>query len=167
MKSLLLLAAPLSLAGFVAWGCGGVEQTPSSAATTTGSTGTTSSGTGGSGGGGGAPTYCAGKTTLIDDPMSGQAPFPDDAFTIDDPSAVTGVRVHLVPGENYPIPASGPTFKTVFADLSTLDGFGTTAGLTLTFTGPLDPASLPPSGEGSGKADASLVLVDLDRKSVV
>src|SRR5205823_1619609 len=52
--------------------------------------------------------------------------------------------------------------KTVFADISTLDGFGTTAGLTLTFTGPLDPTSLPPSGEGSGTANASVVLVDLD-----
>ncbi len=165
MKSSLLVAAPLPLAALLAWGCGGVEQTPTSA-TTTGTSGTTT-GTGAGGAGGEAPSYCDGKTTLIADPMSGQAPFPDDAFTVDDPSAVTGLRVHVVPGENFPAPATGPTFKTVFADLSTLDGFGTTAGLTLTFTGPLDPLSLPAGGAGSGKADASVVLVDLDAPKAV
>src|SRR5262249_49177701 len=37
-----------------------------------------------------------------------------------------------------------------------------TSGLFFVFSAPIDPMTLPPSGEGSGKPTASLVLVNLD-----
>lgn len=155
MRLALALLGTLALGGSLAFGCGGDGEQQTSA---------TASGSGGSSGGPPAPkAFCEGATTLLYDPLAGQVTsFPDDFFTIDDPTTPTKLRVHMVLGENIPKPPSGPTFETVFKDISTLDGFGTTAGLSLVVSGPLEPGSLPPSGAGSGKADASVVLVNLD-----
>lgn len=88
--------------------------------------------------------------------------FPDDMWTVADSSSPTGLRPHLVDGENLALPASEKGFAKIFRDLSTLDGFGTTAPLYVTLAKPLDAASLPPSGDGSVEAGASVVLVRLD-----
>ncbi len=114
------------------------------------------------GGAAGALAFCDGSTSVIYDPTAHTIDaFPDDYFTQDDASAVTGLRVHTKLGDNLDVPASAQTFASVFDDLSTLDGFGTTSAEYLQFTAPLDPASLPASGDGSGKATDSVLLVKL------
>lgn len=109
-------------------------------------------------------TFCEGSTTFEYAPETGALlNFPDDYFTVDDPDSLTGLRMHAVPGDNLQADAQG--FDQLFADLSTLDGAGVTAGGSMTFSGPLDPTTLPDSGEGSGSADASLLLINLDDPS--
>lgn len=156
----MLLAAAAILAG-----CGGsTDAEPSGAA-----------GGGGAGGDGGtgaddagsdadaAPSFCTGATSLVYDPLAQSImAWPDDYWTVDDATSATGLRVKTKAGDNLVVPASAQAFHQIFDDLSTLDGFGTTAEAFLVFSGPLDPNSLPTSGDGSGKADAPLVLVDLD-----
>src|SRR5262245_8808733 len=100
MRSLPLVFSVFSLGAALASGCGGGEQ-PS------GSSASTSSGTGGAG----PPSFCAGKTSFVYDPASQQVDaFPDDFFSVDDESSATGMRVHMVLGDNVVKPASGPTF---------------------------------------------------------
>jgi len=93
------------------------------------------------------------------DPGAGElAAFPDDAFTVDDASARTGLRLSMAP-EQFPILDTVPdTYRQIFADLATLDGFGVTAGMMLRFDGPLDPASLW-SGEATADVAAPIVVV--------
>lgn len=62
--------------------------------------------------------------------------FPDETWSIADPSTVTGRRLHLG--------AAADAFPENYADLArqleALDGFGLAASIYLRFTGPLDPA---------------------------
>jgi dienelactone hydrolase len=155
MRTVLPLIFVVSFAGFLGTACGGDPDDTSS-----GTSSSSSSGTGGSGGG---VAFCQGATAVLYDPLakSLQA-FPDDFFTVDDPATKTGLRVATVPDQDVVLPASAAPFSNVFADLSVLDGFGTTAGMNLIFTGPLDPQSLPPNGAGSGMPTDSIVLVNLD-----
>jgi dienelactone hydrolase len=163
MRSLLHLAWLVPLVGLAAWGCDDGGSTTSAATGTSSGTSSASSSSSSSGTGGAEGSYCTGKTSFVYDPASKNVTaFPDDYFTVDDATSPTGLRVHMALGDNVAGPATGPTFKTVFNDISTLDGFGTTAAIELVFDGPLDEKSLPVSGEGSGKASASVVLVDLD-----
>jgi len=151
---------PFSSLVLIAAACGGVDNQPTGSGGSTSSSSTSSAESSSSGM---PPGFCAGTTSAVYDPLSGQVhAFPDDFFTIDDATTPTGLRVHMVLGDNVQKPASGPTFQTVFDDISTLDGFGTTTGLSLVFSRPIDDKSLPPKGEGSGTTDASLVLVNLD-----
>ena len=107
-------------------------------------------------------TFCAGPTALVYAPLEQRLDaFPDDVFTVDD-DGPTGVRVDMRPGENIMLGAASMPFAPLFEDASTLDGFGTTGGLYLQFTGPLAPDSLPPALHESPSAADGLVLVDLD-----
>jgi dienelactone hydrolase len=100
----------------------------------------------------GAQAGC--PTALIYAPAESRMPdaWPDDFWTRPDERSQTGVRLHLVSGENLTIPPEAERFRRVFSDLNQLDGFGVNASPYLRFTGPLDPASLKDG----------LVLVDLD-----
>ncbi len=110
----------------------------------------------------GPAEFCAGPTSLVYDPLAMRLDaLPDDVFTVDD-DGPTGVRVDLRPGENIVLPESAMPFQPLFEDASTLDGFGTTAGLYLQFDGPLDPDSLPPVLNEAPTMEDGLLLVDLD-----
>ncbi len=126
-----------------------VEVAPTTSSTTTD--------TGGSGGAGGQAPSCS--VELIYDPAAGDLDaFPDDYFTVDDASSLTGLRVHTVVGDNIVLPPEASSFKQVFADLSSLDGFGTTAELVVQFTGPLDADTIPSPGASADKS-ASIHLL--------
>lgn len=105
--------------------------------------------------------FCDGPEGIYYDPDLGFLDtLPDDFFTVTDAAAPTGLRVD--------IPSSiggGSLYRSALADISTQDGFGATAGMFLTFSSAIDPASLPVPGAGSGSAAASLVLVNLDSAS--
>ena len=127
-------------------------------------------------GGGGAAGADAGDggdvrptcgTTTVYDPLARtlQA-FPDDYWSVDDAASATGMRVHLVDGDNMVLPASNKPFAKIFEDLSSLDGFGVNAAAQIMFSAKLDDASLPASGAGSGDPHASVVLVDLDASPI-
>lgn len=157
-----------AVAAWVAGGCGSSDDTGSGSGGAGGASGAAGAagiaGAAGSdaGGAAGALAFCDGATSLIYDPTAHNIDaFPDDFFTVDDSTSATGVRVHTKAGENLDVPASAKSFAGVFDDLSTLDGFGTTAAEYLQFTAALDPATLPPSGDGSGKASDSVLLVKL------
>jgi pimeloyl-ACP methyl ester carboxylesterase len=114
-------------------------------------------GGGGVGGVGGAAPTC--ETELIYDPLAGAVDlFPDHFFTVDDATMPTGLRVHMVPGDNIVVEPDAERFNLIFDDLSTLDGFGTTAALLLQFTAPIDPSSLPDRAS-SATADSSVLLI--------
>jgi pimeloyl-ACP methyl ester carboxylesterase len=109
------------------------------------------------------PGACEGPTELRYDPMAGGLDaLPDDFYTVPDDAAPTGLRVDMRLGENVVLADTAAAFQRVFDGASTLDGFGTTAGLYVQFSDSIDPASLPASGEGSASPDASVVLVDLE-----
>ena len=106
--------------------------------------------------GGGDP-----EPQLLWDPGGGQLyAFPDDAFTVDDPASRTGLRVAIDPAGIPELGDVPETFQQVFRDLSSLDGFGGTAGISLRFSQPIDLATLG-TGEATGELDAAvLILVD-------
>ena len=121
---------------------------------------TASPGGGGSGGAGGAGGETCDAELLYDPLETGNLDiFPDDLFTVDEATA-TGLRVHTIPGENIVLSASGEAFSQVFIDLSTLDGFGTTAALVMQTNAPLDPSSLPTPAT-SAEADAAVLILAL------
>ncbi len=112
--------------------------------------------------------FCQGSTAFVYEPQSGALhAFPDDYFTVDDNTALTGLRLNMKAGENIVLSQASQNMGNLFDDLSTLDGFGTTAGLILTASGEIDPTTLPAAGDGSGAAEASLVLVELQSEPVV
>jgi hypothetical protein len=114
-------------------------------------------------GGGGTLALCTGTTVAPYDPASGDITiWPDDFWAVEDPTTPTGKRLHVVPGENFTLPASGQLLGLVFGDLSRLDGFGTTSGMEVRFAAEIDPATLPPSGDGSSAPTSSVLLIDLD-----
>lgn len=93
------------------------------------------------------------------DPGAGKlSAFPDDAFTVDDPTTRTGLRLDLAP-ERIPELLEVPeTYQEIFRAMSSLDGFGLSAGAMLRFDGALDPASVW-SGETTASAQAPILLV--------
>lgn len=163
-----LLAAALACGA----GCGGDDATVDSDAETTAgdSDGSGSSGPGSSGSAdtttGGPATFCAGPTVLQYDPLAMRLDaFPDDFFTVDEDTP-SGVRVDLRPGENVALDGASMPFAPLFDDASTLDGFGTTAGIFLRIGGPLRADTLPPALHDGPAATDTLVLVDLDADPV-
>ena len=150
-------ALPLLTLAFALTSCGGETDT---------TVVTSSSPNGGAAGAAGATSApvspCTGSP-LVYDPLSRTVDlWPDDVWTIDDATSKTGVRVHVVPGDNLDVPAKAQGFSGVFDDLSRLDGFGTTSGLAVRLSSQIDPMTLPPSGDGSGKPGSSVLLIDLD-----
>ncbi len=90
---------------------------------------------------------CALVAILLHDQLSGGLySFPDDFFTVEDPTTVTGLRVDMTEDRLSEIGEQPAPLDEVFGDMNTLDGFGTTAGAYFRFTRPLDADSVP-SGE--------------------
>jgi hypothetical protein len=89
------------------------------------------------------PDVPAGPPVVLHDPSSGEfLSFPDDYFTVEDLTTLTGLRVR-VDRENLPSIDSFPaTFQSVFTSMSDLDGFGTTAGGFVRTSRPLDRTSV-------------------------
>ena len=83
--------------------------------------------------------------------------FPDDSLTVADATTATGLRIALTPDRSNYVANIPRSFRTMFAQLSTLDGFGTTAGGFFRFSHAIDPNSVP-TGDGSAQAGASLLL---------
>jgi dienelactone hydrolase len=75
------------------------------------------------------------------EPLDAVTTFPDDVHTVEDPSTTTGLRVRLQPGAQEDLDELLPDSILLIDALHDLDGFGTTAGITLRFTEPLDPAT--------------------------
>ncbi len=103
--------------------------------------------------------FCTGATTYLYEPQKALTTFPDDWFTVDDAQSGTGVHVHFDSATMPWIAATQGQFASVYTDLSTLDGWGITAGVILRFSGPLQ-ADLP-SGDTSVQSEA-LAIWDLD-----
>lgn len=78
--------------------------------------------------------------------------FPDDFHTVDDGRTATGLRVDIGAEAEAAYAEGLPEGFSVIEALEDLDGFGTTAPITLRFTAPLDPAT----------ADGAVRLVRLD-----
>lgn len=103
--------------------------------------------------------WCQGSTRYLYDPAGAQGltTFPDDYYTVADPGRATGLRVAFDPAVETWIAATPQTFQSTYSDLSTLDGWGTNAGIVLRFSAAV--AALP-SGPTSVQDDA-LQLLDL------
>ncbi len=89
--------------------------------------------------------------------------FPDDLWSVADPSTVTGRRLAFssdLPGVQA---LSSDRFDAMFDSLSTLDGFGTLASITLRFTGGVDLATVP-SGEVTAEAGLPVALLCADEE---
>lgn len=80
------------------------------------------------------------------DPTAGAAlqSFPDDYYTRPDPGTRTGLRPSMAPELAPWLPDIVGGYETVFRQLETLDGWGTTAGVILRFTGPVTSTGLAP-----------------------
>ena len=84
-----------------------------------------------------APARCA--AAFAYDPLVGAAlqTFPDDYYTRVDPTTRTGLRPSMALDLAPWLPTVVGNYEGVFAQLETLDGWGTTAGVILRFTGPV------------------------------
>ncbi|MCB9766164.1 MAG: hypothetical protein H6739_40685 [Alphaproteobacteria bacterium] len=74
------------------------------------------------------------------DPETSFTTFPDDFWTVEDPSTPTGLRVSMAVDETPVLSEFPENYVEWFDHLSTLDGWGLSAGLYLRFTDALDPA---------------------------
>lgn len=109
--------------------------------------------------------WCEGETAFAYAPTAGLAveTFPDDYYTVEDPKTATGLRVRF-DDELAPWLSTIPGgYDEVFVQLQELDGFGTTAGVLLRFTGPVLDV---PSGEATASTSA-IRLVDLSGPEAV
>ncbi len=79
--------------------------------------------------------------------------FPDDYYTREDPSTATGLRPYLGPDLAPWLESIPGNYDETYRQVETLDGWGTTAGVILRFSGPV---AMPPEGairfvgEGTG-----------------
>ena len=85
-----------------------------------------------------APTLAAGVKAGFDLASSSGGPFPSDVFTVADPSHNTGVRVALP----KPSCAIRPNDCADIDVLNTLDGFNLQPRITVSFSGPIDVATV-------------------------
>lgn len=74
--------------------------------------------------------------------------FPDDHMTRPDPTTATGLRVAMSQSEAPSVGEFPEGYLNVFDEISTLDGFGTTAGAFFRFDYALDADSLTPDSFG-------------------
>lgn len=106
----------------------------------------------------GEPQFCESEVAFDYAPaVTGELnAFPDDFFTEADSSAITGLKIQVA---GHPwleeIPAG---FEETFLSLEALDGWGTTSGIILRFTGELGEA---PSGLPASVASEAIHLVEL------
>jgi hypothetical protein len=154
---------PLGLAALLACGADPAESTDSGDAAADVDTASDALGdaTSDTGADTGPPpvTFCEGATAYMYDPLGTVlATFPDDWLTRPDPSTPTGLAVDVSP-ERAPWIAALPVIgQDVMAAIGTLDGFGTTAGVVLRFTGPLGAV---PTGEVDSVTSPALQLLEL------
>jgi len=105
-------------------------------------------------------TFCDGTTSALYDPIAGTdlTVFPDDYWTREDASALTGIRVDV--DEDTPWIANQAAFlQPIYLQLAALDGFGTSGGVILRFSAPLGDV---PSGSEATLASTAVMLVALD-----
>jgi hypothetical protein len=108
----------------------------------------------------GCPRDCDPAPVALHDPASGELlSYPDDFFTVSEDTP-TGLRVDI-PVDSPTFQAAPALFQKVFPELSTLDGFGISAGSFLRFSRPLDPASVP-DGEATGAPESAILFGYLD-----
>ncbi len=83
---------------------------------------------------------CTGTTEFAWDPDDDSAlvVFPNDALTVDDATARTGLRVSI--GEPRWLADQPQFFQGAWRQLDSLDGFGTSAGIVLRFSAPVSSA---------------------------
>lgn len=99
--------------------------------------------------------------------------FPDDRHTIDDAASPTGLDVRIADGARDAMASLIPTGNDLLAQLETLDGFGTTAGIELRFAGPIDPAvfvdhvALWNLGDAPAQEDVEVRWTDDDATAIV
>lgn len=107
-----------------------------------------------------AIAWCTGTTVYAYDPVAGKAleTFPDDYYTTADSKQLTGRRVTMDAAHAPWIAGIPGSYGSVFSELSTLDGFGTMAGVIVRFTAPI--AALP-SGEVDSVQSPSVRFVDV------
>ena len=76
------------------------------------------------------------------DPLQAITTFPDDVYTVDDADTLTGLQVDFQGDAEAWMDASQPEGFNIKEGLEALDGFGTTAGILLRFSAPLDPTTV-------------------------
>lgn len=93
------------------------------------------------------PAFCEGEVayTFAPGPDAELDAWPDDHWTVADPSTPTGLRLHLSPAEHSALAEFPANYQDWFTHLSTLDGFGLSAGIFLRFSAPLPGSALDPS----------------------
>lgn len=97
------------------------------------------------------PVFCEGETQF-------ESAFPDDFYTVADDATATGLRVHLNEDNAPWVGDQMPLAIGLYEDLKALDGFGTSAGVTLRFSGPVTGF---PSGDHASVSSDAVVFVEL------
>lgn len=109
-----------------------------------------------------APPACA--VSFVWDPRTATLleTFPDDYYTHADPSTATGLRPYLGPDLAGWLDSIPGQFGPMYRQLEALDGWGTTAGIILRFSGPV---AAPPEGAlrllGAGAGAVEEIAFDL------
>jgi len=101
--------------------------------------------------------FCQGTTHFVWDPSGATlGAFPDDLYTRDDPASLTGLRVSL--GEPAWLAAEAAQVQPLWRQADELDGFGTSAAVTLRADGPLGDL---PTGSVDSVASETIRFYDL------
>lgn len=121
--------------------------------------------------------WCEGpvKYDYAPDPATSFTTFPDDTWTVADPSTGTGLRVSMAVAETPVLEQFPENYVDWFDHLSTLDGWGLTGGLYFQFERSLDPATLQAEDivllalepEGPRRFEVDFLFTDSDRTLVV
>lgn len=108
--------------------------------------------------------FCGSTTTSFEwDPVTASVlnAFPDDALTRDDAESNTGLRVQI--GEPPWLANESTVFQPVWRQLEELDGFGTSAGIVLRFSAPIEA---PPGTVLDSVINDTIELWDLGRNNL-
>lgn len=101
----------------------------------------------------------AGARFLYDPTVETQRPvLPDDLWTVDDPASQTGVTVRIDDTVPFFAAATNGILRGAYEGLDGLDGFGTTAAISLPFAGELGEV---PSGVPASLESPALMLLEL------
>jgi len=109
----------------------------------------------------GPADFCTSGADLIYAPLDQSLDaFPDDFFTEDDAQSATGVRVAIIDGDNFDAPNGVGNFASAYADLSRVNGFGTTAAGFFRIAAAMDEDVL--STRNAGTADHPILFARID-----
>jgi pimeloyl-ACP methyl ester carboxylesterase len=104
------------------------------------------------------PDWCESEVEYMYDPAGDELEtFPDDFYTADAEDSETGLRVWIDPDYKW-LDSVPRGFENVYTDLTGLDGWGTTGGIVIRFTGEVTP---PPSGPLASVDNKQVMLLDL------